>query len=219
MMLIDNILPRRRVLWTALALAAAAGAAQAQISGSLWENWTTDTAAGGPPAGAPNATFSASAINFSSTAAANGYTVGGFLASDGATGVSYSGGAAPGDDLDNTFMLLTGNIYLNAGANNFSVGHDDGLIITIPGLPGGTGNALNDPGPTGFVLTPFTITAPSAGVYSFTVDYNECCGAPAYLTWQYPSGAPVTGGAPDGGCTAGLLGLGLAALAAWRRRG
>jgi VPDSG-CTERM motif len=50
------------------------------------------------------------------------------------------------------------------------------------------------------------------------LDYNECCGPPAVLQWQYPAGGPITGNAPDGGCTLALLGLGLTGLAALRKR-
>lgn len=189
-------------------LAVAAGVAQAQVTGSLWEGDGSGNA-DVVPSGTPNVTFTATAINFASGPL---YTIGEFLASDGATALTGLGEL--GNPLDNTHIQLTGNIALTAGVNSFAVGHDDGLRINVTGI----GTVLDVPGPTGFTLTPFTITAPSAGVYAFVLDYNECCGPPADLAWQYPNGQPVTGNVPEVGSTLVLLGLGLTGLTTLRKR-
>ena len=208
-MLINNQLQRLKVLCTACALMVAAGAAQAQVSGSGWTGQSLSLVI---PGTTPNVTFTSPGINFNS-AVSTYYTIGSWLNTGGATGVSYSGGAASGDSIDNMIFRLTGSVYLTAGANTLDIGHDDGVIVSITGI----GTVLNVPGPTAYVLSPYTFTAPSTGVYNFEVDYQEVQGPPAVLVMQYPNGEPV-GRVPDGGCTVGLLGLGLTGLAALRKR-
>ena len=92
---------------------------------------------------------------------------------------------------DNTFLEITGQSFLNAGVNSFVVGHDDGVVLTFATL----GVVVNQPGPTGFVSTPFNVTAPTAGLYAFDLKYTECCSGPANLVFQI-NGAPV-GNTPD----------------------
>ena len=183
----------------------------ADVSGSLWEG--AAASADSIPSGSPDVTFTSSQIYYNSDL--GGYTIGDFLNSAGTTSTILTGSGELGNTSDNTFIRLTGQIYLTAGLNAFQVGHDDGLNIS---LDGGIGTVLDEPGPTGFTLTPFNITAPSTGLYDFTLDYNECCGPPAVLEWAFPSGAPLTGGVPDGGTTLSLLGLSLAGLGAFARR-
>jgi hypothetical protein len=111
-------------------------------------------------------------------------------------------------------MQITGSIFLAPGANVFSIGHDDGVILKIAGF----GTPVNTPGPTSFALTPFTINNGGAGIVTtFELDYNETSGAPADLTWTYANGAPV-GTTPDGGSTIGLMGLALTGLVTLRKR-
>jgi PEP-CTERM motif-containing protein len=76
---------------------------------------------------------------------------------------------------------------------------------------------LNTPGPTGPTVTPFTISAPTAGDYDFTLNYAGCCGAPAVLQWTYTSGVPIGAAVPEPGSIA-LLSTGLAGLAYLFRR-
>jgi hypothetical protein len=199
--------------------------AHAQVSGSLWEGWTADTVLGGPPATTPDVTFTSNQIDFGDAGYGfpTPYTIGGFLNGNAAGGVPsgtapttvtvLTGAGELGNTDDNTYVQLTGTIYLNAGDNDFGVGHDDGVVISIAGI----GTVLSAPGPTAFDLSPFTITAPTAGDYTYTVDYNECCGAPAALEWAYPSGKPI-GTAPDATSTLPLIGTGLAMLGAFARR-
>jgi hypothetical protein len=67
----------------------------------------------------------------------------------------------------------------------FTVGHDDGLTLTI-----GTDTVISEPLPTSFVDTIVTYTGPS-GNLPFQLVYGECCGAPADLSISLPlNGVP-----------------------------
>jgi len=184
-----------------------AAVGHAQVSGTIWQGDTSSNA-DSPILTGPSANFTATGIDFDSRV--TGYTPFLFLNSPTFTGASAT--FAPNGSLDNSHILLTGTIYLSAGANAFDVAHDDGLNIT---LNGGIGTVLDVPGPTSPVLTPFTITATTAGLYTYTLNYNECCGPPAVLVWEYPTGAPV-GSVPEP-CTMLLMGTGLVGLAAYRK--
>jgi hypothetical protein len=208
-----HLAPIGRTSLFAAVVLISAGVSQAQITGSIWENFSADTA-DSPPSGTPNMTFSSSQINYGST---DDSSITGFMNYGGTTTTfgNIQGGSSPNDSADDIFVKLTGQVYLAAGNNSFDVGHDDGLNINVTGI----GTVLDQPNPTSFVLTPFTIdNTGAAGDFTFTVDYNECCGAPAYLEWAFPSGAPLNGTVPDAGATFGLLGIGLTALGAIGRR-
>jgi len=153
--------------------------AHATIFGSLWVNDFSDNA-DVVPGGTPTATFTTNAINYDSTV--GGYTIGGFLNSP----TFLTGGSHAGDSLNNVHIQFTGSTFLNAGVNSFVVPHDDGLRLIMTGI----GTVLDQPGPTSPVSTPFSVTAPSAGLYNFILDYNECCGAPARLGCAV-NGVPV----------------------------
>ena len=193
---------------------AVAGHATTTISGQIWQDDTSDSADVNTAtlSGDPNALFTVTAINFNSNGSTD-YTPALFLGTSNFTNPlnSFSSTAS----LDNTHITLVGQIYLNAGANNFDITHDDGVNIT---LSGGIGNVVDSPGPTGAETTPFTITATSAGTYTYTVNYNECDGAPAVLDGTYTNGVPVgtvpvpSTGLLLGGGLLGLVGLG------WRKR-
>src|SRR5580704_9330955 len=76
-------------------------------SGTTWEVATSiaqNATLANVPASGPNATWSAPSdpLSFNSNSASNGYTLGGFLATGGAFGVTYHGGAASTDTLDST---------------------------------------------------------------------------------------------------------------------
>ena len=185
-----------------------AAVAHAQVNGSLWENDLSDNA-GVVPGGAPNVTFTTPGINFHSGIA---YTIGEFLTS--ASSSVLTGAGELGNSLDNVHIQLTGSLFLSAGDNLFSVQHDDGLVLQISGL----GTVLDAHIPTPPIVTPFTVhNTLGAGIYSYTLDYNECCGAPAALAWVYPTGQPV-GSVPDAASTLTLLGLATTCLVAWRKR-
>lgn len=68
--------------------------------------------------------------------------------------------------------------------------HDDGLELSIPGAS----FDLQLPGPTAPVETPYTVTAPMAGLYNFTLAYGEVFGPPAVLGFNV-NGSPVSGSA------------------------
>ena len=192
-----------------IAAVALAGSAQAQVAVSIWtgqpasvtQNATIAAAVG---LGAPNATGTVSGINFSTTNS-DGITVGQWLGNP----------AISSTTLDNSYMLFTGQIFLNAGANAFTIAHDDGAQMSIDGI---SGFVLNTPGPTSPVTTPFTITAPSTGTYTYHLSYGECCDGPAVLQWLYPTGRPV-GSVPEPATWAMMLvGFGGIGMAMRRQR-
>jgi hypothetical protein len=121
----------------------------------------------------------------------------------------------PNGGVDNIELVITGSVFLLAGANSFVVGHDDGVVLNIPGIGYNTGTS--EAGPTSFTTTPFSVNNPgAAGNYAFSLDYAECCGAPADLEFTVNS-APITSTTPEPGSFA-LLGTGLLALAGVARR-
>ena len=142
--------------------------------------WTLAQAAG---LGAADVTATVGGIDFS-TGDSAGTTVGQWL---GDPSIST-------DILNDAYMLFTGDIYLEAGDNLFTIAHDDGLQLS---LDGGIGLVVDTPGPTAPTTTPFTITAPSAGTYHFTMSYGECCAGPAVLQWFYKEGGPVGQAVPE----------------------
>lgn len=211
--------PFARVFFRSVGIASAAFAAgnlaHAQLSGVVYENdflYSTD-ADDGPSfdpvyyANLPSADFTSSGINYQSQV--TGYTVAEFLNSP--TFTNPMNGFNSANTIDDSFVVLTGTIYLNSGLNSFVVAHDDGVTITINGI----GNVIDQPGPTGEDFSPFDVTAPSAGDYTFTLDYTECCGPPADLVWDINQKVV---GAPDSSSAWLLMGLGVGSLAALRRK-
>jgi hypothetical protein len=190
--------------------------ARAQVSGTVYENDInySGNAGDGPSfdpvyyAGLPSATFTSTGINFQSQV--TGYTVGQFLNSP--VFSNLMNGFDPTDTDNNSFLVLTGSIALNAGSNSFVVAHDDGVVITIGG---GIGVVVNEPGPTAENFTPFNVTAPLAGNYSFVVQYTECCGPPADLVWSINQQIV---GLPDSSSALLLLCLGIGSLALVSRK-
>jgi len=174
------------------------------VSGTIWEVTTAQaqnaTINSVPPAGATaGATFLAPSnpLSFTGDTTAS-YTLGGFLASGGATNVNFFGGATAGDNLNSTLMEVTGSVTVTSG-ETFGVGHDDGFSLRIGGWLDST------PGPTSFIVTPVTYTGPS-GTFAFKLAYGECCGPPAFLTVDLPlSSVPEPS-------TWAMMGLGFAGL-------
>jgi hypothetical protein len=128
-------------------------------------------------------TFGGDTLCFNSNAADNGYTLGGFLATGGATVLSGSA-AALAHDLNNTVFEFTGSVAVTNN-ESFQAGHDDGLQLQI-------GNILviNAPGPTAFSSTTATYTG-SSGTFPFDLVYGECCGPPAVLGISLPLQSPL----------------------------
>ncbi len=187
---------------------AMSGHASAAINGSVWINDFSDNA-DIVPGGTPDLTFTTSLIDYDSSV--TGYTIGQFLNSP----VFTTGGGLAGNALNNVHIQFTGSTFLNAGTNSFVLPHDDGVRIVITGI----GNVFDQPGPTSPVSTPFSVIAPSAGLYNFILDYNECCGSPARLAFEV-NGRPVTGGGtvPEPATWALMFGGFVVAGAALRRR-
>jgi len=207
---------KTRILFAIPCLAAfmaVTGAAQAAtISGSVWENATSfpnSLPANTAGLGAPSATFNVDGINFSSSSAVNGYTIGGFLTSGGNTvsNVSASFAGISGNTLNNSIYEFTGFASLVAG-QTYNVIHDDGAILYIDGV------AVIDAGaPTAAETS--TFTASTTGTVSFDLLYAEVNGAPAVLTSNLPfvDAAPV----PEPSSIM-LLGSGLLGVAGLVRR-
>jgi PEP-CTERM motif len=191
-----------------------ASTVRADIMGQVYEGIPNPGNAADPAnqsASLANAQFTSTGINYCSSfsdlsCVSAAYNVSAFLNSP--TFTSPVNGFNPTATVDNTEVVLNGSIFLTAGANNFQINHDDGLTLS---LDGGIGLVVNAPGPTPPVITPFTINAPSTGLYNFTLDYSECCGPPAVLQWTFPTGVPV-GTVPEPSTFVmvgtGLLGLG-----------
>jgi len=157
-----------------------------------------------------NATTTVTAIDFSNGPGNDSTTstVGAFL--NNPVGLAA---ATANHALNNTYFLFTGETYLNAGMNTFVVPHDDGLQLSIAGI----GIVLDQPGPTAPVNSPFTVNAPSSGLYKFTLSYGETAGGPAVLKFSV-NGAPV-GGVPEPATWALLVtGFGMVGYAVRRRR-
>ncbi len=155
--------------------------------------------------GAANATVTVGAINYN-TSNSNATTIGAFLGNP-------AGLSAPTAThiLNNTYFLFTGQTFLNAGNNSFSIPHDDGLELAI----GGIGIVLSQPGPTAAVTSPFNVVAPSAGLYNFTLAFGETEGGPSVIRFDV-NGSP--GGIPEPTTWALLMvGFGMVGFAARSR--
>ncbi len=182
------------------------GAASASpLNGYVYENDTSNSAATDFSGVTPDATFTPTNINYTSGAL---YTIGEFLGADAASLSTPIGG----DTLFDTHITITGTLGLQAGNNSFVLGHDDGVVLDVVGF----GTVLNDPGPTSFNNTPFNVFNPGpAGNFGFTLNYNECCGAPADLLFTVNNVSP---GVPEPATWALMLtGFGLAGASLRRR--
>jgi hypothetical protein len=151
--------------------------------------------------GGSYATFTSSAIQYDSRV--TGYTPAAFLNSPTFAPFNLFD---PNADLNNVAIILTGRQWLKPGANNFYITHDDGIYLSIPDLA----FALDASGPTSPDTTFFTVNNPgTAGLFNFTLNYAECCGAPAVLVSDL-------GATPEPG-TLFMLGTGVLGLAAMLR--
>jgi hypothetical protein len=194
-----------RIIKSNVLLAQSSGTSQAgSVMGSAYlNNSASGYAVIGFSHGAPDVTFSVPSPNnpactgvfagdtlcFNSNAADNGYTLGGFLATGGAT-ILTGTPAALAADLNNTVFEFTGTVTVTNG-QPFQAGHDDGLQLKI-----GNTLVINAPGPTSFSTTAVTYNGPS-GTFPFDLVYGECCGAPAALGVSLPLESRAVACTPD----------------------
>lgn len=177
-------------LCVAVVLTAAAAGAQAVnvVNGSLWhvsEAISNDAIPANVPPTTPDVTFSVdSPFNFNATNA----TVGAWLASGSAFGITENTGGTLASLMDNgtqgTLLSFNGLVTVTSG-QMFTVTHDDGLTLII----GGTDLGFN-PGPTSPTTSTATYGGPS-GTFAFQLVYGECCGGPAVLQVDLPFTAQV----------------------------
>lgn len=195
-------------------LLAAAPLAHADIfSATVYQNIPNPGNAADPAnqgAGLASASFSIGALGIDFTSPPSAYTTVGFL--NNPTFSNQVNGFNPNGTADNLELVISGSLFLNAGNNSLVVGHDDGAVLNIAGF----GNVVNAPGPTSFSNSPFTVNAPSAGMYNFTLEYSECCTAPADLLFTV-NNAPINGTTPEPSSFV-LFGTGLFAAAGIVRR-
>jgi hypothetical protein len=191
---------KTNVLLAALQSAGTSSQAASVIGSAYLNNSASQNAVISFSHGPPDVTFSVPSPNnsactgdfagdtlcFNSVAAGNGYTLGGFLITGGATIVTGTP-AALAANLNNTVFEFTGTVTVTNG-QSFQAGHDDGLQLKI-----GSNLVINAPGPTAFTTTAVTYTGPS-GTFPFDLVYGECCGPPAKLGVSLPleSSLPCT---------------------------
>jgi hypothetical protein len=201
-----------RIIKSNVLLAQSSGPSQASVIGSVYlNNSASGNAVIGFSHGTPDVTFSVPSPNnpactgdfagdtlcFNSAAAANGYTLGGFLATGGATILSMNNPNAlnasldpDGTDATGTVFEFTGTVTVTNG-QSFQAGHDDGLSLQI-----GSNLVISAPGRTAFTTTAVTYNGPS-GTFPFDLVYGETGGPPAVLGVSLPLVSIAMGCTPD----------------------
>lgn len=173
------------------ALASGTAARANLLTGSLWDSSDSglndstqssipENGSGVPtlPGGAPNVTFSVNTsggLDFNSgNDPVNGYNIGGFLATGGATVLTGGTPTELGTSIDDMLISIVGQVTVTTG-ETFNSEHDDGLVLFIDGT-----SVINAPGPTAATPTAGTWTGAS-GTYDFELTYAEVDGPPAVL--------------------------------------
>lgn len=163
----------------------------------------TNTGANGVFSAATDASITS--LNYSS---ASGYTVDTFYLSP--TYASMNGGFSPTGTMADTGAYVTGTLYLPAGVDTLTTMTDDGVVLTVNGS-----TVISDPLSQFPTMDTGTFTAPSAGLYSFTLLYAENSTAPATLVFSDPYTQPNPTPEPN---SLYLMGTGLLAAAGLVRR-
>lgn len=198
------------------ALVLAATSASATIFGTVYlDDPDSGDASIIPSSSLAHADFTTDAINFNTNDSPS-TSIAAFL--NNPTFTNEQNGFDPTYQTNNSFLLLTGQAYLLSGDNSFVVGHDDGVVMWFPGLQATP--VVSAPGPTGLNETPFDVINPgAAGLYSFQLQYTECCGGPANLDITINGQAPDAGGVPEPATWALMIsGFSLAGATLRRRR-
>ena len=182
------------------------------ITGAVYENICPGNCSvpATPPVGGPSANFLPNGpISYFSPGSTS---VSNFLNNPNFT--NEVNGFSPTADVNNTEVVLTGQLYLNAGMNSFSVYHDDGVDLFLGGNAATGTEIITSPIPTSPETSTANFTAAKAGLYSFELDYVETDGPPAVLTFS-ENGSLV--GTPEPASML-LLGAGLMAIGTIARR-
>ncbi len=175
----------------AVLLAASVSASASVVSGTVYQN-TPDAQNAADSANMSSslahATFNvnSSSVNYY-VSNSDAFSINAFL--NNPTYTSTSNGFNGAANADNSEVVLTGSLYLASGSNSFTISHDDGVVLTIPGI---SYNNTSAAGGTVQINTLYTISNPgAAGMFNFTIDYSECCGGPAVLGFTLPQ-APAS---------------------------
>lgn len=191
-----------------LASSLAASAHASTISGTVYTgipNWNDASDPSNETKATGSATYTVNGLGVKYSSPPATYQVGSYL--NGVTFSNVAGDFTPTTTADNSELIITGSLSLNAG-DTLTVLHDDGAVLFLDGV-----NVINSP--YGTVAIDSSYTETTAGMYNFKLEYAEGNGSPADLNFTV-NGATV-GATPEPSSLI-LLGTGLASVAGFARR-